>query len=322
MLVQSPPPGATLVRMRWSEVRPRLLPRSGVGVVAPWLVIAPPGYPILRVDLRVLDQVRVRSEEEDEEPDEAGDPVVGPHRDRRCELMLSCHELDVSVYIADGPAAVERLVQEAAPFTREKRGTKNAPAVNTADAGAPAEPPPAHGRLVVLESDFAGKQFELDRPNMTIGRADDNDIVIHHRSMSRAHARLTRDPATGRYTITDLDATNTVRVNGQDCKNVQLRHDDIVDLGHVRMRFIDPDADFVSPCDTAPDPASFIIVGGDAVHRTQDRYIQVGAVAFHLDEIADHALRGANLPLPNGGRLQAAMAMLVIAASERDRAPA
>src|SRR6185295_5785547 len=43
--------------MRWSEVRPRLQPRSGVGVIGPWLVIAPPGSPIIRVDLRVLDQV-------------------------------------------------------------------------------------------------------------------------------------------------------------------------------------------------------------------------------------------------------------------------
>ena len=306
--------------MRWSEMRPRLLPRSGVGVVAPWLVIAPPGNPVIRVDLRVLDRVTARSEE-DEEPEEMGDPVVVPQHDRRCDLVLSCYELDVCIYIADGPEAVERLVQEAAPFTREKSGTKNTLPVKTPDAGVPAEPPPTNGRLVVLESDFAGKEFELDRPNMTIGRTDENDLVINHRSMSRIHARLTRDAATDRYTITDLDATNTVRVNGQDCKNVQLRHDDIVDLGHVRMRFIDPNADFMIPCDAPPDPANFVIVGGDVVHRTHDKYIQVGSLPFHLDQVAAYALQGANLPLPNGALLQAAMAMLVVAANERDKVP-
>lgn len=265
--------------------------------------------------------MRSEDEDEDDEPAEVGAVVVPLQHDRRCELVLSCYELDVCIYIADGPEAVARLVQEAAPFTREKSTTKNTLAVKTADAGAPAEPPPTHGRLVVLVSDFAGKEFELHRPNMTIGRTDENDIIINHRSVSRAHARFTRDPVTDRYAITDLDATNTVRVNGQDCKNVQLRHDDIVDLGHVRMRFIDPNADFVIPCDAPLDPANFIIVGGDAVRRTHDKYIQVGSLAFHLDEVADYALQGANLPLPNGSLLQAAMAMLVVAANERDKAP-
>jgi pSer/pThr/pTyr-binding forkhead associated (FHA) protein len=309
--------------MRWSEVRPRLLPRSGVGVVAPWLVIALPGNSVIRLDLRVLDRVRVRSEEadEDEQAGEAGDPVVAPPRDRRCGLVLSCHDLDVCIHIADGPEAAERLFQEAAPFTRENTGTKNTLLVNTADAGVPAEPPPTNGRLVVLESELAGKEFELDRPNMTIGRSDENDIIIKHRSISRAHARLTRDPASHRYTITDLDATNKVRVNGQDCKTVQLHHDDIVDLGHVRMRFVDPSADFVISCDAPLDPANVIIVGGDVVHRTHAKYIQVGSLSFHLDQVADHARQGADLRLPNGSRLQAAMAMLVVAANERDKAP-
>ena len=36
--------------------RQRLLPRSGIGVEAPWLVIAPPGNPIIRLDARLLDR--------------------------------------------------------------------------------------------------------------------------------------------------------------------------------------------------------------------------------------------------------------------------
>src|SRR6266480_3631417 len=34
--------------------RTRLLPRSGIGVDAPWLVIAPPGNPIIRLDAPLL----------------------------------------------------------------------------------------------------------------------------------------------------------------------------------------------------------------------------------------------------------------------------
>ena len=308
--------------MRWSEIKAGLLPRSGVGVIAPWLVIAPPGNPVIRIDLRLLDQIRVRSEEDDddEEPEEAGGPVEDAQHDRRCELILSCFELDVGIYIADGPEAVERLVKEAAPFTREKSGTENTLPVKNVDAVVPPESTPANPKLVVLESDFAGKEFELNRPNMTIGRTDENDIIINHRSMSRIHARLVLDPATHGYTITDLDATNTVRVNGQDSKSVQLRHNDIVDLGHVRMRFVDPNAEFEIPSAAPPDATNFIVVGGDVVRRKHDEYIQVGSVAFRLDEVADYALKGANLPLPNGALLQAGVAMLVVAVNERDKA--
>src|SRR3989442_14294110 len=39
--------------------RARLLPRSGIGVEAPWLVIAPPGNPIIRLDARLLDRVEL-----------------------------------------------------------------------------------------------------------------------------------------------------------------------------------------------------------------------------------------------------------------------
>ena len=80
---------------------------------------------------------------------------------------------------------------------------------------------------------------------MIIGRTDENDIVINHRSISRNHAKLVREPETGRYTISDLQSSNGVRVNGQDYGKVELRRGDIVDLGHVRLRFVEPGEDFV-----------------------------------------------------------------------------
>jgi pSer/pThr/pTyr-binding forkhead associated (FHA) protein len=102
-----------------------------------------------------------------------------------------------------------------------------------------------YGKLVVLSSNFAGKEFELSRPQMIIGRTDENDIVINHRSISRNHAKLVREPETSRYTISDLQSSNGVRVNGQDYGKVELRRGDVVDLGHVRLRFVEAGEDFV-----------------------------------------------------------------------------
>ncbi len=117
--------------------------------------------------------------------------------------------------------------------------------VATAAVVAALTTPVGHGKLVVLSSNFAGKEFELTRQPMIIGRTDENDIVINHRSISRNHAKIVREPDSGRYTISDLQSSNGVRVNGQDYGKVELRRGDVVDLGHVRLRFIEPGEDFL-----------------------------------------------------------------------------
>lgn len=61
-----------------------------------------------------------------------------------------------------------------------------------------------------------------------------------------------------------------------------------------------------------------LVVGADVVH-VRDGFLQVGQRAFRLDEVREYALRGANLPLPGGRLLQAAMGLLVVAAEDRAR---
>ncbi len=117
----------------------------------------------------------------------------------------------------------------------------------TARAVAPAAmtAPGGYARIVVLSSNFAGREFQLTKQQMVIGRTDDNDVVINHRSISRNHAKIVREPDTGRYTIMDLQSSNGVRVNGEDYGKVELRRGDTIDLGHVRFRFVEPGEDFL-----------------------------------------------------------------------------
>jgi pSer/pThr/pTyr-binding forkhead associated (FHA) protein/tetratricopeptide (TPR) repeat protein len=101
----------------------------------------------------------------------------------------------------------------------------------------------APARLVVLSSNFAGQEFLLDKAKLVIGRVDDNDIVVNHRSISRHHAAIVREH--GHYNIVDLQSANGVRVNGEEYGKVELRRGDVIDLGHVRLRFVEPGEDFV-----------------------------------------------------------------------------
>jgi len=97
-------------------------------------------------------------------------------------------------------------------------------------------------RIVVISSNFAGREFTLTRKEMVIGRTE-GDIRIDHRSISRNHAKLVRDA--GRYKILDLNSANGVKVNGEDYRAVQLKRGDIIELGHVRFRFVEPGEDFI-----------------------------------------------------------------------------
>jgi hypothetical protein len=59
------------------------------------------------------------------------------------------------------------------------------------------------------------------------------------------------------------------------------------------------------------------LVVGDDVVTVAGGLLTVGAVSFRIEEVRDYAVRGANLPLPGGRMLQAAMGLLVVAAEER-----
>ncbi len=135
------------------------------------------------------------------------------------------------------PAAVAQM----AVADTDPAGRPVATAAQVAALTAPA----SYGKLVIISSNYPGKELDLTRPQMIIGRTDENDLVINHRSISRNHAKVTRDTETQRYTISDLQSSNGVRVNGQDYGKVELRRGDVVDLGHVRLRFVEPGEDFV-----------------------------------------------------------------------------
>jgi pSer/pThr/pTyr-binding forkhead associated (FHA) protein len=158
---------------------------------------------------------------------------------------------------------VQMPVIDAAPVPVVAQGSEAVTAPNPAPAASPgsdnfaaeavtasAAPPTGttplaeeNGRLVILSTGMAGQDFELDKPAMVIGRTDENDICVNHRSISRHHAKVVRE--NGTYSVVDLHSANGVRVNGEEYGKVELRQGDLVDLGHVRFRYVAPNEDFL-----------------------------------------------------------------------------
>jgi pSer/pThr/pTyr-binding forkhead associated (FHA) protein len=105
----------------------------------------------------------------------------------------------------------------------------------------PVQPQPeasAPARLVVLTTELAGLEFALKRGSIVLGRTDENEIVLNHRSISRHHAKIVRDG--DHYTVVDLQSANGVRVNGEDYERIELHPGDMIELGHVKLRFVGP----------------------------------------------------------------------------------
>jgi pSer/pThr/pTyr-binding forkhead associated (FHA) protein len=96
-------------------------------------------------------------------------------------------------------------------------------------------PPP---RLVVLGEPAAGAEFSLSKPVLRIGRDEDIDIWINHKSISHEHAEVQVDD--DKVTVFDLDSANGTFVNGIRASRAILEAGDIVELGQVRFRFLPP----------------------------------------------------------------------------------
>jgi pSer/pThr/pTyr-binding forkhead associated (FHA) protein len=97
--------------------------------------------------------------------------------------------------------------------------------------------PAVPARLVMLTQPATGAEFVLptDR-SARLGRSDDVDCPINHRSVSREHAEIKREA--DQFVIEDLGSANGVTVNGRTVKRAELNSGDIIELGQVVFRYV------------------------------------------------------------------------------------
>ena len=90
-------------------------------------------------------------------------------------------------------------------------------------------------KLVLLSAQQRGTSFELENDLYTIGRSEEQDIVIKDPTISTYHCDLIKKGDT--YVIRDNNSTNGTRVNNIPVEEQELKGSDILQLGGIEILF-------------------------------------------------------------------------------------
>ncbi len=109
---------------------------------------------------------------------------------------------------------------------------------------APVDPTPAEllpversARLVRLDGPEAGASVPLNKPEVTIGRAQENDIVVPDEEVSAAQATIENNG--DKFLIKDKQDSTGTFVDGVPVRTRELENHDVVQMGKARFEFVE-----------------------------------------------------------------------------------
>ncbi len=91
------------------------------------------------------------------------------------------------------------------------------------------------GMLLSLKGPNAGREYVLVGPRVSIGRAQECDIILADLNVSREHAILRN--CDGSYEIRDRQSKNGIYINGKRIRQKLLKDGDLVSIGESLFRF-------------------------------------------------------------------------------------
>jgi hypothetical protein len=96
------------------------------------------------------------------------------------------------------------------------------------------------GKLVVSLDGVVIKEVQITKDKTTLGRRPYNDIVIDNLAVSGEHAVL--QMVGNDVFIEDLNSTNGTYINGRAIKKQLLQHNDTVEIGKYKIKYLTEDS--------------------------------------------------------------------------------
>jgi hypothetical protein len=142
-------------------------------------------------------------------------------------------QLGVAVLVAE-------LEDESADVFQNASTSVMDPKVLKGKLRSPKEEAEMHMSLTVLE---LRSQTSPDSELITLGRAEENDVIILDDTISSCHAEFTQKAGGNAVLITDLNSRNGVYVNGEKIdpqKALKLSNKDLLGFGDAKFVFFSP----------------------------------------------------------------------------------
>ncbi len=87
----------------------------------------------------------------------------------------------------------------------------------------------------IVTLSWNGKQHEIEKRRVVIGRSKDADIQVEDPNVSRRHAEVRQEGAA--YWVVDFDSTNGTEINGRRLERAKLRPGDTITVGSTELVF-------------------------------------------------------------------------------------
>jgi pSer/pThr/pTyr-binding forkhead associated (FHA) protein len=97
---------------------------------------------------------------------------------------------------------------------------------------------PANPTLTIVKGPQIGSTFELDTPEITLGRDPKNSVFLNDMTVSRHHAKIDLSTlAMGYASVEDLGSLNGTWVDGAIANKAALKDGSTIQIGTFRMVF-------------------------------------------------------------------------------------
>jgi pSer/pThr/pTyr-binding forkhead associated (FHA) protein len=123
------------------------------------------------------------------------------------------------------------------------------------------------GKLVVSLDGVVIKEVQITKDKTTLGRRPYNDIVIDNLAVSGEHAVLQMVGAD--VFIEDLNSTNGTYINGKAIKKQLLSHNDTVEIGKYKIKYLVEDGTDYEKTMIMKQGAAAAPAGAQAYQHTQ-----------------------------------------------------
>ena len=82
----------------------------------------------------------------------------------------------------------------------------------------------------------SNKNYNFNKHEIKIGKAQDNDFVINHEGISRYHAVIRYDKKNNRFLVRDLGSINGTLINGKKIRMAELKSGDIINFYKISFK--------------------------------------------------------------------------------------